>query len=819
VSPAVPAALLVGSGASALIYQTLWVKQLTLVVGIDVYAITTAVSAFFAGLALGGAVAGPWADRSPRPLALYARLEIGVALLGVGATLALGRSAPLFVALQTTAGPLAWVLPFVLIGAPALLMGGTLPALVRALAPAQTALARTSGRLYAANTLGGILGTLVTPFVLVPLLGVRGSAAAAGLLNVILAVVAIVASRRQPVRPVARDVTTPLARDAMVALLLYAVAGGLALGYEVVWTQTIVQFINTRAYAFAIVLATYLTGLVVGSALYARIADRVDRPWLTFGVLEIAAGVAALATFAGLGPWLPRWQDAAGAAVLQATQSIGLATCARFALAAVVVVFVPTVLLGAAFPAAVRLVAGAAHVGRDVGSVTALNTAGGIAGTFLTGFVAIPYLGLARTLGVLAVAATALGAFAIVRGAGAAWRRAALAAIVLVAVVGTAARAVPREKLQRLLVATRGGTLDFYEESPGGTVAVLQEPHFSSSFRRLYIQGVSNSGDAMMSLRYMRLQALLPLLIQEREPRTALVIGLGTGITCGTLLSYPTLERRVCVELLPAVVRAASRFQGNFGVTTDPRITLRITDGRHELLRSDARYDLITLEPPPPVASGVVNLYSRDFYELCRDRLAPGGMVAQWWPLATQNDEDSRSLVRSLLDVFPYVTLWTTELHEMLIVGSMEPVPLDADRIRRRFEQPTVADALRAGGISSPAALLATYVTDRAGLEGYVAGAPAVTDDRPLIEHAGWMRSGEFVRVLPRIMSFRRPVPLATADPTLEAAIEAERRRLMTFYQASLHHYAREPAKAGPLLERVLGDDPENPYFRWFVGR
>jgi spermidine synthase len=818
VSPAVPAALLVGSGASALIYQTLWVKQLTLVVGIDVYAITTAVSAFFAGLALGGAVGGPWADRSPRPMALYARLEIGVALLGVAATLALGRSAPLFVALQDAVGPLAWLLPFVLIGAPALLMGGTLPALVRALAPPGTALAGASGRLYAANTLGGILGTLATPFVLVPLLGVRGSAAAAGLLNAILAAIALAVSGRRQAQPVARGAAAPLGRDAMLALVLYATAGGLALGYEVVWTQTIVQFINTRAYAFAIVLATYLTGLVLGSALYARVADRVGRPWLTFGVLEIAAGVAALATFAGLGPWLPRWQEAIGSAVLQGTQSVGLATCARFALAAAVVVLAPTVLLGAAFPAAVRLVAGPAHVGRDVGSVTAINTAGGIAGTVLTGFVAIPTLGLARTLGVLAVAATAVGAVAVVRGAGSRIRAAAGAAV-LVVMVAAGAAAVPREKLQRLLVATRGGTLDFYEESPGGTVAVLEEPHFSSSFRRLYIQGVSNSGDAMMSLRYMRLQALLPLLIQEREPRSALVVGLGTGITCGTLLAYPTLQQRVCVELLPAVVRAAGRFHGNFAVTTDPRITLRVTDGRHELLRSGERYDLITLEPPPPVASGVVNLYSRDFYELCRDRLAPGGMMAQWWPLATQNDEDSRSLVRSLIDVFPYVTLWTTELHEMLLVGSMEPVPLDPQRIRRRAGQPSVAAALRDGGVSSPAALLATYVTDRAGLERYVDGAPPVTDDRPLIEHAGWMRSGEFLRVLPRIMSFRQPVPLTPPDPSLEAAIEAERRRLMTFYQASLHHYAHEPAKAGPLLERVLADDPENPYYRWFVGR
>ena len=171
----------------------------------------------------------------------------------------------------------------------------------------------------------------------------------------------------------------------------------------------------------------------------------------------------------------------------------------------------------------------------------------------------------------------------------------------------------------------------------------------------------------------MRLQALLPLMIHRGEPRSALVIGLGTGITAGGLLCYPGLDRRVCAELLPAVVRAASQFSGNHGVTADPRMTLRLSDGRRELLRSSETYDLITLEPPPPSNAGVVNLYSRDFYVLAASRLNPDGLVAQWLPLATQTNADTRSLVRSFLDAFPQATLWTTELHEMLLVGSLAP--------------------------------------------------------------------------------------------------------------------------------------------------
>ena len=233
----------------------------------------------------------------------------------------------------------------------------------------------------------------------------------------------------------------------------------------------------------------------------------------------------------------------------------------------------------------------------------------------------------------------------------------------------------------------------FYDESAAGTVAVIEQPGSARTVNRLYIQGVSNSGDAMPSLRYMRLQALLPVLIRGREPESVLVIGLGTGITGGALLAYPNLERRLCVELLRPVAEAAPLFQGNLGAGTDPDLEIRIADGRHELMRSEERFDLITLEPPPPAAAGVVNLYSRDFYELARRRLTEGGILAQWWPITTQNDEDSQCLVRSMVDVFPYVTLWTTELHEMMLIGSMEPVALDFAVISQRFGAPGIAKA------------------------------------------------------------------------------------------------------------------------------
>ena len=315
----------------------------------------------------------------------------------------------------------------------------------------------------------------------------------------------------------------------------------------------------------------------------------------------------------------------------------------------------------------------------------------------------------------------------------------------------------------------------------------------------------------------MRLQALLPLIVHRGKPRAALVIGFGTGITAGALGRYPGLERRVCVELLPAVVAAGAMFQGNFNAQADPRLEIRLRDGRRELLRSTERYDVITLEPPPPSASGVVNLYSRNFYELARRRLEPNGIVAQWWPLPTQNDEDSRALVRSFLDAFPHASAWTTELHEMLLVGSAEPMELNASRIEERFKQPQVAASLAEVGVASPAALMATWVTDRDGLERYADGARPVTDDWPSIEYATWVRRDEFVRVLPTVLALHVVPPLTGASVDLLAEVKAQHEILAQFYESGLAAYRGDRDGWSRSLKTALSADPANPYFRWIA--
>jgi len=814
-----PALLLVLSGGVALIYQVLWIRQLTHIVGVDVYAVTTGVSAFFAGLALGGLLLGRLADRVHRPLRLYAVLEIGVALVGVGMTFALAHSASLFAILETHSAVLAWSLVFLMVGSGPFLMGGTLPAMVRSLGVTAQGIGAGGGWLYAANTAGAIIGTLVTAFLLIPLLGIQGSALTAAALGLIAAAGGLWLDDHAPAQtqPDTEPASSPAVRtkSAALAVLFYTIAGGLALGYEVVWSQSIVQFMSTRSYAFAVMLATYLAGLALGAALYARRADRVRDPWASFGLLITAAGLTALLGVGLLGPWLPALQSTAEQATLWLTDSRLLGMCARFAVAAIYLVFIPTLLLGAAFPAALKLIVDSGHVGRDIGKVVALNTLGGIVGTGIAGFVLIPAFGLVKTLAILGVAAALLGLLAVLRGSSGS-RIARPVAIAMTVVTLGAAALMPADRLAALLTDTRGGELVFYEEGKGGTVAVLEQSAGQKPFRRLYIQGVSNTGDTLPSLRYMRLQALLPLIIHNGEPTAALVIGLGTGITAGALLRYPGLEQRVVAELLPEVRAAAVHFQGNFGAADSAGLDIRLRDGRRELLSNEQAYDLITLEPPPPSAAGVANLYSTDFYQLARARLKPGGIVAQWLPLPTQNDADSRSLVRSFLDVYPYASLWSTELHEMLLVGAMQPVELDVARISERFQQPEVAATLRAVGIASPAALLATWITDRAGLEAYAGDALPVTDDQPRIEYADWVRRDELQRVLPALLQLRGEPPLLGADPEFTLSVTRHRQLLLLFYQASLNAMAGHRTQWAQDMQRVLEGDGENLYYRWF---
>lgn len=809
------------SGFSALIYQVVWARQLSLVVGSEIYSITIAISAFFAGLAAGALLLGRVADRAVSTARLYAAVEAAIALTAIAAAFLLSHAETSFNWMQSHAGVLAWLIPIALVGLPSFAMGGTVPIAVRALQPDGEQAAAEGGWLYAANTAGGITGALASSFLLIPALGLRGSAMAAAAINVCAGALVLWSAPAKAPADIEASRSTLQVADKLhspLAVVAYALAGSIALGYEVVWTQAIGQFVSTRAFSFSIVLAVYLSGLAIGAWLGSRLVRDVRSSWGLFGILIGGAALIAMLEFAVMGPWMINTQFVVGSAVLSATGSQAARMYSSFLTAGLGLVFAPTVLLGVAFPIALRLIVGERRrIGGDVGLVIAANTAGGIVGTMLTGFVLVPVFGLVRTLAMLTITAAVLGMIVAVR---ASTRTVQVIAAVVVIATAAAAILTPRDRLANLLLATRGGgELVFYDEGRGATVAIAQQQNKDNVFRRLFIQGVSNSGDAMPSMRYMRLQAMVPLLIHSGEPKSVIVIGFGTGITAGETLRYPGLQTRVCAELLPAVVKSGELFPENYRAWSDPQMQIRIRDGRKELMRNDEKYDVITLEPPPPSAQGVANLYSFEFYQLARRRLAPRGLFAQWLPITTQDYQQTRELMRSFLDAFRYATLWTTELHEMMMVGSDSPITIDAQKVAERFSQPTVVASLKAVGVDSPAALLATWVTGREGMEKLAGEAKPVTDDHPRVEYGPWVVTSEITRVLPRMLDVRTDVPLEEDDPALRSDIEIRQRTLTDFYAAGLAAYDGNRNAWETAIEKVTAAEPRNAYYSYVIGR
>ncbi|MEJ5018778.1 fused MFS/spermidine synthase [Ochrobactrum vermis] len=808
------ASLLLVSGFSSLIFQVVWIRQLSTIIGVDVYAVSAGISAFMGGLAVGSLIFGRLADHLQTPLLLYGGLEAMVAALGLLVTISLPHLAVPFAKLEDGSTILAWSLLLLTVTVPAVFMGGTLPAMLCSIKELGHPSAM-AGRLYAANTMGAIAGTLAASFVLIPSLGLAGTAggAAAGSFGTAITVF-FIRGAAQEADGRHKVHSMLLSGEARQAIILYAVAGGVALGYEVVWTQSIVQFMSTRAFAFSVVLATYLAGLALGSAAISPFMSRVKRPWSVLGFLIGTAGVVAAVEIALLGRWIIVAQSFAEYWILAATENRLAGMSARFAVAAFTMVFTPTLLLGAAFPVVVMIVARTVPVGRAVGLVGGWNTLGGITGSFFTGFVLVPQFGFVRAIGILALIASLLATIALLR-----CERRSLQAMVasglLVVIAGLCLAFVPANRFAQLLPGIQKGELVFYEEGLGATVAVVEQGN-NSRFRRLYIQGVSNTGDSMASERYMRLQALLPLIIADTEPKSVLIIGFGTGITAGATLAFDSLDKRVVAELLPGVVRASRTFKGNYGAPDDPRIDLRLRDGRRELIASDSQYDLITLEPPPPSAAGVANLYSTDFYRLASKRLTGGGIVAQWLPLPTQNVEDTRALIKSFTEVFPFVHLWTTELHEMMMTGSMRPMPLDYGRMTARFEQPMVRKALQDVGIQSVDTLLATWVTDRNGLMAFAGDVQSITDNNPSIEYGTWVRPHTFQTTLTSIMHHAGEPEIVNLPPHALARVQRDRQYLYTFYQAGLASYNNDREawqENGAFVMQYAG---ANPYYRWF---
>ena len=720
------------SGACGLVYEVVWTRSLSLTFGITVFATSTVLAAFMGGLGLGSWLVSRRIDRSPDPLRVYALLEAGVGLYALAVPAIFAAIEPLYRVISNTFEDqfllfnfLRALLAFLVLLVPATLMGGTVPAMGRYLVTRLDSVGWNVGILYALNTLGAVTGVVVAGFLLIGWLGMWRTTLVTAAVNLSIAVFLLLwrpGARPSRTEGKATEVAQPgMTRLAGLAVAVFAFSGLSAMAYEVVWTRVLVTHLHNTTYAFSTMLAVFLFGLALGDALLVRFYDRIARPLLWLGAVELAIAlmvVLATASYASLGQLGSLSQGSWASAVGLMFTRAG-------------VVLLPSALLfGATFPLVARIVCDElGAVGRDLGRTYAANTLGGIAGSLLAGFFLVPVFGLRGTLLALAALNAALGAacwLAATRGA----RRVALVA----SCVGVAVLPAILMPESIFLDALRfhGTKVIYYHEGLTDTTGVLEAEDGS----RVVVYGDGRGTAGTRSNLANRRQGHLAHLLHPR-PRRSLQIGFGVGNTLAAAALHPEVEQLDVAELSAHVRLTAPFFWTNESVLDEPKVRLIIDDGRNYLLRTPVRYDVITLEPPDIYTAGVVNLYTEEFYRLAYAALTEDGLICQWIPVGQMGSLEARMLVRAFVEVFPETTLWRQSLFPgtpILLVGSKKPQTIDVEVLAKRMQHPAIRSDLAAIYSPAPRQLFRYFIAGPEGIRRWVQDAPSVTDDRTMVD-------------------------------------------------------------------------------------
>ncbi len=751
------------SGAAGLIYEVVWARQLSLFLGITSWANTAVIGAYMLGLAAGSWWFGKYSMRIHRPLRFYAWLELGIAGFAVTTPWLFDWLQAVYAAwagvagVAGTAGHLArFCVALAALLLPTFLMGGTLPVLVRGITQNLPQLGAVTGRLYGINTLGATFGAALTGFVLLPRIGVTGSIAIGVALNVVAAVLILMMPRRQsPGTPTflaepaegssATDPSALAPAQKFILLPAFAVAGFAALLTQLAWIRAMVLVVGGSVYAFTITLTAFLAGIGLGSLVYGMWLSRVQTSGKRF---RLASGLAfltgiftllSLSLIARLPEWFLRGYEAGWVQEFGDYQRFML-------LLSFMVMIIPTLLMGALFPLLAVLWAGTLQgAARDIGKAYAVNTLGTVLGALLGGLLVLPALGIHYSLVLAGGLYTLVAAGLLFAGQSRRPLMVAAAAAVLVAAVAITpgwnryqmamgAYYAPEARLKLLqeqgtLDAPAGERLLYYQEGIDGIVAVI----FDGEQKTLAINGrleASNRSNLPTQIGLGQIPALM-----HSSPRKAMVVGLGSGITAGSLAMHEEIEQITVLEISPEVVEAAAFFAAdNHHVLQNPRVDLVAADARNYALASDETWDLIISQPSDPGISGVSNLFTVDFFRLMKSKLSADGVMAQWFNIYAVSESDVRTVLGDFLSVFHYVTVWNTQTGDLVMVGSDTRNGLDLERVEEAFSNPSLSAELNRAGLATITRLLQQYLVSNESLAAFVAGAGSNTDDHPKIE-------------------------------------------------------------------------------------
>jgi len=711
------------SGAAGLLYEIYWAQRFSLLLGVDVYSHAAVLTAFMGGLALGSHILGRRGDRLARPLAVYALLELGIAVLGllvpVALTLAMGPMRWMYALTDGQPQAMMWfrfLVAVIILIIPTALMGGTLPVMTRVLRQRADRLGVVVGRLYAVNTIGAVVGIIAGGFILSEFLGLLGTNLTAVALNLAAAGLAFrvlksrgfaaglvvgedvstsdpasteeegaASSRKKSAavkatqpdgRPSAPRMSAEAEASSRRLSFLIAVCAGLtgaaAMVTQIGWIRTITLMIGSSNYAFSLVVAVFLIGLSLGAWLVVRLVH-----WWSDAAVPWAFACLLTAVFSWITMWVLGGSPEVVSDVLQSLVAQGSSIPSIYlflALLTFLVLGAPTVLLGTTFPLACETYAQRFQRGtaRVTGALYAVNTVGAMLGSALGGLILIGLLGIQGTLNGAAVLYLLAGLM-VAKVADPRERRRFPGVIGLTvcaavtALVGSLSwnRAMLLSAPYHLQWSYVPKNLLYYREAPEATVAVdLHTLPDGTPNVALLINGKADATTAG-DLGTQTLLAQIPMLLHGHAHDVA-VIGLGGGNTLGSVLTH-LVDSADMVELSQAVVDAVRPPDGSPGPfdevnrrsLDDPRVRLIVGDGRNHLALTDRKYDVIISEPSNPWFAGVASLFTREFFQACRGRLNDDGVLCQWLQGYDMPVREFFRVLRTMRDVFDSVTVWT----------------------------------------------------------------------------------------------------------------------------------------------------------------
>ena len=797
------------SGITALVYEIVWTRMLTLVFGHTVFSVSIVLAAFMAGLGLGSYLFGYAIDHLPETnssssggdvpaaLLIYGWVEILICVSGVLLSLLFANFSGIYASLHSfipesipLQNLIKIVFAFGLMLIPTTFMGATLPIMSKYCVTDDSKIGTQVSLLYALNTLGAATGCLITGFFLMGTFGVLQTVLLAAGANLLIGVGALsiyvetVPGANWKFRlPSLRIPRMSWNTDQKFWMGISFICGFTALAYEVLWTRLLVFSISSTVYSFSMMLTVFLLGIFLGSLLLIPLAGRIHNVRTFLLILQGGTGLYVIASIYGLesilsAPWNSyNLTQPASAFLRYFKDSAGL-------------MLIPTLLLGMCFPLLIKTVSGGhQNVGKATGQIYSANTFGAIWGSLCAGFLFLPNLGSQVSLTLVATLNLLTMVLLFRTGNYLTLPVRKGLTVVFAAVILFVNMAIPNDLLNSFFMRDSAGKrnlkkLMYFEEGLSDTVAVFKDDYgvLDPTAKRLITNGVSMSASNLIATRYMKLFAHVPILLVD-HPDDVLVVCFGTGQTTGAAGLHPRVKTVDSLELSSSVINAGEMFADqNHNVLHNPKVNFVIQDGRNHLLTTHKRYDVITSEPPPPRTAFTVNLYTQEYYELQKKRLKPGGIAAQWIPLHSQGQKEVDMHFKTFQSVFPHTMGWISVANEILIIGSDQPIRIDFEKLKTRLEEPEIKKALADIEIPNIFSFLSNIWFLDEQVQALGKGHPLITDNHPAIEF--YLDLGNVIDVPGREKYVFNRAPFEQVSNYVENLSDIDRITFRTYYEA-----------------------------------